>query len=201
MPGPFATGTLMLILCYSSLQGLCSLPTTRCFCRIIHDLVLHEPSASPRPPRRRPVCSEDIKPCTGVHSMPLPPCCPPGHLGPSQPCHADSQPSRDGQLVPSLPSCHPRHWALPPTAQVHLHRLSWRRRQEMPLALGLLISLAFCLTGRAAVLTNLDSPCSHHLTWQQQPKQLPNPATDMSTSHQHQSQPMVLTQPEMKALH
>lgn len=65
----------------------------------------------------------------------------------------------------------------------------------MPPALGHDISLAFCLAGRAAVPTNLASPCAHHLTWQQQPKQLPNPATDMGTSHQHQPQP----QPVLRA--
>lgn len=44
------------------------------------------------------------------------------------------------------------------------------------------ISLVFYLAGRAATPTNLVSPCTHHLMWQQQPKQLPNPLTDTETS-------------------
>lgn len=127
MPGSFAMGTLMLILCYSSLQGLCSLTATRYFCRSIQDLVPLKQSASPRPLRRHAVHSEDTESCTKGHSMPAPLRCPPGHLVPSQPYHADSQPGRDGQLFPHLPSCHPGCWALPPTTQVHLHHLSWRR--------------------------------------------------------------------------
>lgn len=183
-------GTLMLILCYPSPRGLRSLPATRCFCRSIQDLVPLEQAASPRPLRRHAVHSEDTQPCTRGHSMPAPPCCPPGHPGPQH--HADCQPGRDGQLCPLLPSPvlgTASHCSSSPAPSV------LEEEKEMPPALGRDISLAFCLAGKAAVLTNLASPRTHHLTWQQQPNQLPNPATNTGTSHQHRPQPVLRAGP------
>lgn len=136
--------------------------------------------------------SEGTEPRTRGHSMPAPPCCPPGHLVPSI------------TLTPSLAgmgssSCHPL--LPPPVLGTASHCSSssappvLEEEKEMPPALGRDISLAFCLAGKAAVLTNLASPCTHHLMWQQQPKQLPNPATNMGTSHQHRPQPVLKAGP------
>lgn len=65
----------------------------------------------------------------------------------------------------------------------------------MPPAPRCNISLVFHLAGRASILTNMASPCIHHMTWQRLPKQLSNPTTKIRTSHQHWPHPVLRAGP------
>lgn len=150
----------MLTLCCTSQWGLYSVPDTRYFCRSIQDLVLLLQSASPKPLRRCAVHSKDTEPSMRGSPGLLFHAALPGTKYPASPITLTT--SLAGMGSSSLTS-----EALG-TASHHSSSLH--------------ISLVFYLAGRSTIPTNLVSPCTHHLMWQQQPKQLPNPLTDTENS-------------------